>query len=112
MIDSLALPYERYEMSTFSVCYVLERSLVSFLSICALLIHVCVDSSVNESLARFCIPYIMLPPKFAVPKQIVRCWCLDLALACSSTATVNCLGSCDSCHPCYAPKLHTQIMCT
>ena len=72
MIDSLALPYER-EMSTFSVCYVLERSLVNFLSICALLIQVCVcvDSSVNESLARFCIPYIMLPPKFDVFKQNV-----------------------------------------
>ncbi len=41
MIDSLALPYER-EMSTFSVCYVLERSFVIFLSICAMLIHVCV----------------------------------------------------------------------
>lgn len=74
MIVSLALPYER-EMLTFSVRYVLERSLMNSSSIFALLIHVCVDSSVNESLARFCIPYIMLPLKFDVSKQIVRCWC-------------------------------------
>ncbi len=46
MIDSLALLCER-EMSTFSVCYVLERSLVNYSSNCALLVHACVYSS-NE----------------------------------------------------------------
>ena len=41
MIDSLC---ER-EMSTFSVRYVLERSLANSSSVCALLVHVCVYSS-------------------------------------------------------------------